>query len=62
MMTGSSHTIDWEQRRYEMAKDFLAALLTNESVLREVAISSNTGGAVSAAVAFADKMIVALRT
>ena len=21
-MTGSSHTIDWEQRRYEMAKDF----------------------------------------
>jgi hypothetical protein len=35
-------------------------LLTNESVLREVAISSNTGGAVSAAVAFADKMIVAL--
>lgn len=28
-------TIDWEQRRYEIAKDMLTALLSNPTIRRE---------------------------
>ena len=33
-----SHEIDWEERRYEIAKDAMAALLNNPQVLNEETI------------------------
>lgn len=48
-------TIDWEQRRYEIAKDALAALLSNPTIRREYIPYSKV------AVDYADALIEELK-
>ena len=58
MMKATYNTIDWEYRRYEIAKEMIAAFLSNSS--REVYEGTFKTQA-EYAVAFADALIEELR-
>lgn len=47
--------IDWEQRRYEIAKDYAIGLMTSEWFEEETEVACNCG------VRFADKLIEELK-
>lgn len=53
--------IDWEQRRYEAAKDIFCALLKNETLLRDAAVNSHTMILAQCAVEFSEFLITALK-
>ena len=57
-MKATYNTIDWEQRRYEIAKEMMAAFLSNSS--REVYEGTFKTQA-EYAVAFADELIAKLK-
>ena len=55
------HEIDWEQRRYEIAKNVFCTLLGNEDVLRDAAMNHHTKLVAMSAREFADLLIAELK-
>ena len=53
--------IDWEQRRYEIAKDVFVTLLGNDDVLRDAAMNHHTRHVAMCARDFADLLIAELK-
>lgn len=55
------HEVDWEQRRYEIAKNIFCTLLGNQDVLRDAAMNHHTRLVAMSAIDFADLLIEELK-
>lgn len=53
--------INWEQRRYEIAKHIFCTLLGNQDVLRDAAMNHHTRLVAMSAIDFADLLIEELK-
>ena len=56
-----ANEVNWEQRRYEIAKNIFCTLLGNQDVLRDAAMNHHTRLVAMSAIDFADLLIEELK-
>ena len=61
MRKANERGIDWEQRRYEIAKDMFSTLMGNHEILKEVAFHHHARKVAMCAVEFADMLVEELQ-
>ena len=61
MRKANERGVDWEQRRYEIAKNIFCTLLGNHDVLRDAAMNHHTRLVAMSAIDFADLLIEELK-